>query len=109
MKKYTLRIAIMAALFATAASATAADKVESRSILADSGEKDLHESLAIAADARVEIANVRGTVTVSAWDKPEVDLEGSLGRDSKLQIGGDGMIALLVGALLGIPFGEGVG
>lgn len=89
MKKYTLQIAIAAALIAAAGSAFAADKVEARSIVADSGDKDLHESWSVAADARVEISNVRGTVAVSAWDKPEVSLDGSLGSDSKLDISGD--------------------
>jgi len=89
MKKYTLHMAIAAALLAVAGSAFAADKVESRSIVADSGDKDLHESWSVAADARVEITNVRGTIAVSAWDKPEVSLDGSLGSDSKLDISGD--------------------
>jgi len=89
MKKYTLRFAIAAALFAAAATACAADKVESRTVVADSSDKDLHESWSVAADARVEISNVRGTVAVTAWDKPEVSLDGSLGSDSKLDIGGD--------------------
>ena len=68
---------------------TAADKIEPHSIVADSGEKDLRESWTLAADARVDVSNVRGTVTISAWDKPEADLSGSLGGDSKLDIGGD--------------------
>jgi hypothetical protein len=89
MKKVTLRIAIATALVATAASAAAADKVESHSVVADSGEKQLHESWSVGADARIEISNVRGTVTVSAWDKSEADLSGTLGSDSKLEIGGD--------------------
>jgi predicted membrane protein len=89
MKKYTLCFAIAAALVAAAASVAAADKVESRSIAASGGDKDLHETWSVSADARVEISNVRGTVTVSGWDKPEVSLDGSLGRDSKLDISGD--------------------
>ncbi len=89
MKKYTLHFAIAAALIAAAGSAAAADKVEPRAIVADSGDKDLHESWSVAADARLEISNVRGSVAVSAWDKPEVSLDGSLGRESKLDISGD--------------------
>ena len=89
MKKYTLHFAVAAALFAAAGSTFAADNVEPRTIVADSGGKDLRESWSIAADARVEISNVRGTVAVSAWDKAEVSLDGSLGSDSKLDISGD--------------------
>jgi len=82
-------MAVAAALIALAGPTFAADKVESRTIAADSGEKDLHESWSVAADARIEISNVRGTVAVTAWDKPEVSLDGSLGGNSKLEIGGD--------------------
>ncbi len=89
MKKYTLRTALSIALIAAAATADAAEKVESRSVIADGGEKPLHESWTTAADTRVEVSNVRGSVTVSAWDKAEVGLEGSLGGDSKLDISGD--------------------
>ncbi len=90
MKKYTLLAAsISIALLAISVVAIAADKIEPHSIVADSGDKDLRESWTIAADARVDISNVRGTVTVTAWDKPEAELSGSLGGDSKLDIGGD--------------------
>lgn len=40
---------------------------------------------------RVEIENVKGSVVVKAWDRPEVKIEGSLGAGvERLEIEGDG-------------------
>lgn len=95
MKMYTLCAAIAAALVGTAfigngACAVEAVKIESHSIEAESGtSKDLHETWNVAGDARIEIDNVRGTVTVTTWDKSTADLSGTLGGDSKLDISGD--------------------
>lgn len=69
--------------------AIAASAVESRTIVAEHGSKDLNESWQIGADARVEITNVSGTLAVAGWDKAEAALTGSLGADSKLEISGD--------------------
>jgi len=69
-------------------SAGAAD-VENRTIAADNGSRQLNESWQIAADARVEISNVSGSLSVSAWDKAQAELTGSLGNGSKLEIAGD--------------------
>jgi DUF4097 and DUF4098 domain-containing protein YvlB len=40
------------------------------------------------ANVRVEVANVRGAVNVSGWERNEVALTGTLGEDSKLEFSG---------------------
>lgn len=41
-------------------------------------------------DGRVEIENLKGRIDVQAWDRPEVRIEGSLGKGAeKLEIDGD--------------------
>jgi hypothetical protein len=90
MKIYTLCAAIMVALIGSNAYAADAAKIEAHSIVAEGGtSKDVHETWDVAGDARIEIDNVRGTVTVTTWDKNVADLSGSLGSDSKLDISGD--------------------
>ena len=90
MKMYTLCAAISMALLGSSAYAAEADKIEAHSIVADGGmSKEMHETWNVAADARIEIDNVRGTVTITTWDKNVADLNGSLGSDSKLEISGD--------------------
>jgi hypothetical protein len=70
--------------------AAEAGAVQDRSIVADGATaKTLDESWRVAADARIEIGNVRGKVDVSGWDKAETSLSGSLGAGSKLEISGD--------------------
>lgn len=50
----------------------------------------ISESRDVQATARVDISNVRGAVTVSAWDQPKVEITGTLGEGSKgLEITGD--------------------
>lgn len=49
----------------------------------------IDESRPVAADALIDISNVRGAVTVTAGERAEVKVTGSLGRDSKLAITGD--------------------
>jgi DUF4097 and DUF4098 domain-containing protein YvlB len=39
-------------------------------------------------DVRVEVENVRGAINVTGWDKPQVDVAGSLGEGSKLAFTG---------------------
>ena len=48
--------------------------------------------------ARIDISNVRGAVTVSAWDRPEVAISGTLGTGSKgLSIeGGESRLSIKV-------------
>lgn len=51
----------------------------------------INQTRAVAPDARIEISNVKGTVTVSAWDKPEVAISGTLGEGSRgLTVEGEG-------------------
>jgi predicted membrane protein len=90
MRMYTLCAAITVALIGPNAYAADVAKIEAHSIVAEGGtSKDLHETWNVAGDARIEIDNVRGTVTVTTWDKNVADLNGSLGSDSKLDISGD--------------------
>lgn len=78
------------ALFATfAAQAAAAEAPQAQTITADGGEKSLSQTWAVAADARVEVNNVRGRVAVSGWDQPQVQLSGNLGGGSALDVSGD--------------------
>ncbi|MEO8802370.1 MAG: DUF4097 family beta strand repeat-containing protein [Rudaea sp.] len=64
-----------------------ANAAPERSISAESdGAKSLHETFAVAATARIEIENVRGSVVITGWDRAEVELGGSLGGGSKLEI-----------------------
>lgn len=51
----------------------------------------INESRDIEATARVDISNVRGAVTVSAWDQARIEVTGTLGEGSKgLEITGGG-------------------
>ncbi|MEO8669839.1 MAG: DUF4097 family beta strand repeat-containing protein [Tahibacter sp.] len=51
----------------------------------------ISETRAVSDDARIEITNVKGAVNVSAWDKAEVAISGTLGDGSKgLAIEGEG-------------------
>jgi hypothetical protein len=51
----------------------------------------IHESRAVNADARIEVSNIKGAVTVSGWDKSEVAISGTLGDGAKgLAIEGGG-------------------
>lgn len=50
----------------------------------------IHETRAVAADAKIAIHNVKGAVHVSAWDQNRVQIDGTLGNGARpLQIGGD--------------------
>ncbi len=90
MKKYTLCAAIGLALGSATAFAADAVNVETHSIVAEGGmSKELHEAWNVSADARIELSNVRGTVTVTTWDKNVADMSGSLGSDSRLDVSGD--------------------
>jgi DUF4097 and DUF4098 domain-containing protein YvlB len=90
MKMVSLCAVISIALAASSGYAADAGKVDAHSITAENGmSKDIHETWNVAADARIEIDNVRGTVTVTTWDKNVADLSGTLGNDSKLDISGD--------------------
>ena len=43
----------------------------------------INESRAADATARIDISNVRGSVSVSAWDQSRVEITGTLGKGSK--------------------------
>jgi hypothetical protein len=49
----------------------------------------IDETRPLSADGRVSIDNLKGRITVTAWDRPEVHIGGSLGEGvEKLEIGG---------------------
>ncbi|MGY4516417.1 DUF4097 family beta strand repeat-containing protein [Lysobacter sp. HA18] len=51
----------------------------------------INQTRALDARGRVEIENVKGSIDVRAWDRPEVKIEGTLGAGvEKLEIEGDG-------------------
>lgn len=58
----------------------------------------INETRSVDAGARIEISNVKGAVTVSAWDKNEVGITGSLGEGAKrLAVeGGGGSLSVRV-------------
>jgi DUF4097 and DUF4098 domain-containing protein YvlB len=91
MRNTLLYFAILSTLavggFASAAGA--AEAPQNQTISADDGEKDLAQTWSVAGDARVEIDNVRGMVVVSGWDQNQVQLSGSLGHGSRLEVSGD--------------------
>jgi hypothetical protein len=47
-------------------------------------------SLQAGAEVRVDVSNVRGRIRVTAWDRAEVAISGSLGEDAKLVFSGGG-------------------
>ncbi len=52
----------------------------------------INESRAVNADARIDVSNIKGSVTVSGWDKSEVAISGTLGDGAKaltVEGGGD--------------------
>ncbi|MEO7917155.1 MAG: hypothetical protein ABIR16_05880, partial [Dokdonella sp.] len=51
----------------------------------------IDENRTVSPDARIEISNVKGSVTVRGWDRPEVTISGTLGDGSKgLTVDGGG-------------------
>ena len=88
MRKNILHFAVLSTMCVLRL-ALAADAPQDTSIVADSDDKTLAQSWNIAADARVEVDNVRGTVAVTGWDQPQVQLSGTLGGGSRLEISGD--------------------
>jgi len=50
----------------------------------------IEQNRAVDADARIEVSNVKGSVSVSGWDQPKVAVSGTLGDGAKgLAIEGD--------------------
>ncbi|MCW5578894.1 MAG: DUF4097 family beta strand repeat protein [Dokdonella sp.] len=55
-----------------------------------SAQTPINQTRAVNADARIEVANIKGSVTVTGWDRAEVAIGGTLGSGSKaLSIEGD--------------------
>jgi DUF4097 and DUF4098 domain-containing protein YvlB len=50
----------------------------------------IERSVAVEPTARVEVANVRGSVVITGWDQPQVAIGGSLGEGSELKVEGEG-------------------
>jgi len=51
----------------------------------------ISETRSVNADARIDVSNIKGDVTVSGWDKNEVSITGSLGDGAKkLEVDGSG-------------------
>lgn len=50
----------------------------------------LEREVAAAPDARIEVANVRGTIEIEAWDEPRIAIAGTLGEGSELKVEGEG-------------------
>lgn len=51
----------------------------------------INETREVSADARIDVSNIKGSVTVSGWDRNEVSITGSLGDGAKkLAIDGGG-------------------
>ena len=43
----------------------------------------INESRAVNADSRIDVSNIKGSITISAWNKPEVAISGTLGAGAK--------------------------
>src|SRR5262249_49357672 len=86
----TMRKTLLFVLLASAlAAAHAADAPRETTIDAGDEDKSLAQSWNVTPGARIELDNVRGSVSVSGWDRPEVDLGGTLGSGSHLLVSGD--------------------
>ncbi|HTI96264.1 MAG TPA: DUF4097 family beta strand repeat-containing protein [Rudaea sp.] len=89
MKKNILHIATLCASLAGTGSALAASPAAAYTdVSAGASSQPLASTWPVAADGRIEIGNVRGRVTVTGWDQPQVKLEGSLGAGSTLAVSG---------------------
>jgi len=89
MKKNILHIATLCASLASAGSALAASPAAAYTdVSAGASSQPLASTWPVAAEGRIEIGNVRGRVTVTGWDQPQVKLEGSLGAGSTLAVSG---------------------
>jgi len=58
----------------------------------------ISENRNVTADARIDVSNIKGQVTVSGWDKPQVSITGTLGDGAKsLSVeGGEGHLTIKV-------------
>ncbi|MBU6199912.1 MAG: DUF4097 family beta strand repeat protein [Xanthomonadaceae bacterium] len=89
MKISFVHIATLCILLAATGSAPAGAPAATYSdISAGDAAKPLDSAWPIAADGRIDVANVRGKVTIAGWDLPQVKLEGTLGAGSTLAVSG---------------------
>ncbi|MBS0570388.1 MAG: DUF4097 family beta strand repeat protein [Proteobacteria bacterium] len=86
MQKHIFHFATAYALLACAGMALAASPYTD--IAAGSAAQALDATWPIVADGRIEVGNIRGKVTVTGWDQPQVKLEGRLGAGSTLAVSG---------------------
>ncbi|MBD3336897.1 MAG: DUF4097 family beta strand repeat protein [Candidatus Eisenbacteria bacterium] len=60
------------------------------SLAAAAGQTEVDETRSVAADASISISNIAGSVTVRGWDRGEVRITGTLGRDIEgVDVSGD--------------------
>lgn len=52
----------------------------------DAWAEDVDITRSVASNASVEVSNVAGEIIISTWDKNEVHLRGSLGKDQELEV-----------------------
>ena len=108
MKTNIIRIAVICMLLAGTGSALADASAAYSDISAGAAAKPLDSTWSVAADGRIEIGNVRGKVTVTGWDQPQVKLEGTLGAGSTLAVsGGPDRLSLRVKSAESGWFGSG--
>ncbi|MHB8447067.1 MAG: DUF4097 family beta strand repeat-containing protein [Rudaea sp.] len=89
MKISMFQIAALCILLAGTGSAQAAPPTATYSdISAGDAAKPLDSTWPVAADSRIDVANVRGKVTIVGWDQPQVKLQGTLGAGSTLAVSG---------------------
>ena len=89
MKMNIIHIAALCACFTGAGSALAGPPAAAYTdISAGAAAKPLDSTWPVVADGRVDIGNVRGKVTITGWDQPQVKLEGTLGAGSTLAVSG---------------------
>ena len=56
----------------------------------------INQTRVVNVDARIDVSNVKGSVTVTGWDKPEVAISGTLGEGAKgLSVTGDASATFL--------------
>ncbi len=55
-----------------------------------SAQTPIDQTRAVDADARIDVANIKGSISITGWDQPQVTISGTLGRGSKgLSVEGD--------------------
>ena len=89
MKTSIFHIAAMCTLLAGIQSAPAAPPAATYAdISAGDAAQPLDSTWPLAADSRIDVANVRGKVAIAGWDRPQVKLEGTLGAGSTRAVSG---------------------